>query len=411
MKDNSYYQRGCKQKQVNKVWSRQNKLLFSKLLLLAAVLLVTISGLAGLGCVGRGSNPTGWSGSVVANGNLFLGATEGKLIAVNTSNGNLEWEVILEAPPLSGGDFGCAPASPVIAIYGTPAVVGDSIYVGGYIRSGKEDFGKIYAFSFGRDEARWIYPRQDTLDNPIVGGPVVSQGRVYIASSDGKVYALDAAEGYTEWEEPFETGGKIWSTPAIDGNTLFIGSFNKKLYAIDATDGSPKWQYETGGAIAATPLIYDNTVYVGSFDRYLYAVNATDGSLRWKSSFSGEKWFWARPVVYNDVIYAGCLDGKVYAVDAKQGDKIAEFDLGSPISSSPALFDSLVVFACENGQVWTIDTVSNSKKLLSNVKGKIQAPLLVSNGVIYVRAQKENILYAVNAHTGTVLWDLSLSSK
>ncbi len=393
---------------MNKVWIRQNKLLLGKMLLLLIVLLVLMSGLTVLGCAGGSAKPIGWSGVAVADETLFLGSMEGKLVALNTSNGNRLWEVTLEASKPAGG-FGCASSSLPVAIYGTPAVSEDLIYVGAYVRAGNEDYGKIYAYRFGKNEARWEYPRQDNLGEPVVGGAIVSQGKVYIACADGKVYALDAAEGYKEWE--FSTGGAIWSNPAIAGGTLFIGSFDKKLYAIDVTNGSKEWEFETQGAIAATPLVYNNTVYVGSFDRHLYAVNAIDGSLIWESSFVADKWFWAQPMAYNNNVYAGCLDGKVYVVDAKSGDKVAELELESPIASSPVLVDGSIIFASQEGQVWAVDTGSNSKRLLVDLKEKIYAPLCASKGVIYIHTQKKDTVYALNPQTGVALWNLSLGSR
>ena len=310
---------------------RHNRILLGKVSLLLVIILV--GGLITLGCAPR-SQPRGWSGGAVANETLFLGSREGKLVALNASGGRL-WEVVLETSKKSAGGFGCTPASTAVAIYGTPVVAGDLVYVGGYN-------GKIYAINSSSGALRWVYPREGDLQ-PIVGGPVVSQGKVYIGSSDGKLYVLDAATGDKEWE--FQTGDKIWSTPVIDGDTLYISSFDKKLYALDATDGSKRWEFKAEGAIASTPVVYDNTVYIGSFDRYFYAVDATNGSLRWK--FLAENWFWTRPVVYNNVVYAGSLDHKVYALDARGGDKVAEFDLGSPAASWPVLVDNSIIVASE----------------------------------------------------------------
>ncbi len=397
----------------------RTKLLFRIGLLLAILLL---GGLVFSGCAGArtGAVPRGWSGGTIADGTLFVGSMEGKLVAANISDGSHRWPpVTLESPESPGGGLlgGCAPASTAVAIYGSPAVAGDSVYVGGYN-------GIIYAFDFGRDEPRWVYPRQGNIGGPIVGGLVVAQGKVYFGSSDGNVYALDAADGYKEWV--FQTGDKIWSTPAIDGDTLYIGSFDNKLYALSATDGSKKWEFETEGAIAATPLVYNNTVYMGSFDRHLYAVDATDGSLKWK--FMAENWFWARPVIYNDIIYAGCLgrdkwlvrenEGKVYALDVESGDKVGELDyfvdLGSPISSSPVLVDGLLIVASEEGVVYAWDTGTNEQKWknvdLKEEGQKIYAPLCTGEGVVYIHTSKGK-LYALNAQSGAIRWSISLKGQ
>ncbi len=374
---------------------KHNRILLGKILLLLVILLLT--GVSIFGCAQTGAQPRGWSGGTIANGTLFLGSMEGKLVAVNTSDDSRLWEVTLETSKPAGG-FGCAPASTAVAIYGSPAVDGDLVYVGSYD-------GKIYAISSNKGVKRWIYPREGNLQ-PIVGGPVVAWGRVYIGCSDGKVYALDAATGDKEWE--FETGDKIWSTPAIDAGTVFIGSFDNKLYALNATDPRKKWEFETEGAIASTPLVYYNTVYISSFDRYLCAVDAATGSLRWK--FLAENWFWAKPVAYNNVIYAPCLDGKVYILDAGSGREVVDaIDLEGPVSSSPTLVGNLIVVASEEGRVWAIDTSNNEKRLLKDLEEKIYAPLSASEGIIYIHTEKDT-LYAVETQTGAIQ-EFTLSSK
>ena len=383
------------------MWVKHNKILLGKILLLLVILLV--GGLAASGCIG-GLQPIGWSGGVVADGTLFLGSIEGRLVAVSIADGARQWSEPLPASGSTGG-FGCVAAPAGVAIYGTPVVAGDLVYIGGYN-------GKIYAFDSSSLQKRWVYPPEGNLQ-PIVSGPVVALGKVYFGGSDGKVYALKADTGVEAWE-PFQTGGKIWSTPVIDDETVYISSFDKKLYALNATTGEKKWEttFEVGGAIASTPLVYNNTVYFSSFDRYLYAVDAADGSLKWKSEVEAGKWFWAKPVIYNNIIYAPCLDGKVYILDAESGREFIEaIDLGNPVNSSPVLVDGSIIIASGEGRIYSLDTANNQLKPLADVKEKVDAPLSASDGVVYVHTQEQGTLYALNAQTGAVLWNLSLSSE
>ena len=374
---------------------KHNKRLLGKISLLLVILIVV--GVAVSGCYGR-QQPRGWSGATVVGDTLFVGSIEGNLAAINTSDGSRLWPDSI----LGGSDS-------KVAIYGNPAVEGELIYVGGYN-------GKVYAVNSSSGALRWVYPREGNLE-PIVGGLVVSQGRVYFGCSDGKVYTLDAATG-DKVGEPFQTGDKIWSTPAVDGDTIYIGSFDKRLYALDTADGNPKWHFEAGGAIGSTPLVYDDTVYIGSFDGRFYAVNAADGSLRWQSEIDATSWFWAKPVAYNNVIYAPCLNGKVYILDAENGHEVAgAVDLMSPISSSPVVVDDRVIVASQEGKVYFLSASDNQPRPLFDVGNggqEVYAPLGASDGVVYIHAQtpKEDLLYAVEVETGEEAWSpVTLSSK
>jgi len=379
-----------------------------KKLLILTVAILLVGGLTA-GCTPMGGQAKGWSGMVMADDTLFLGSMEGKIVAISASGGTHLWLVTLETSS-TGGGFGCAPTSTAVAVYGTPAVSGELVYVGGYN-------GKISALNSASGALRWVYPREGNFQ-PIVGGAVVASGNVYFGCADGKVYALDADTGDKNWE--FPTGDKIWSTPAIDGDTLYIGSFDKKLYAIDAITGKAKWEqpYETQGVITGTPLVYNNTVYVGSFDRHLYAVDTTDGSLRWRSEVEADSWFWAKPVIANNTVYAPCLDGKVYVLDAQSGREIiVAIDLKgdkskNPISSSPVLVDNAVIIATEEGKVYTLDTSNNQESELRNLEQKIFAPLYANDGVIYVHTQEPETLHALNMQTGVEVWPpIKLSGK
>lgn len=364
------------------------------------MLALLVSGLAAAGCVGFGAGQVGWSGATIADGTIFVGSV-GKLVALNTSDGGSLWEEVIETAGSTGG-FGCAVPAMAVAIYGTPAVDGDLVYVGGYS-------GKVYAYSTDLGSLRWVYPRSGNLHS-IVGGLVAGEGRLYFGSAGGIVYALDATTGDEVWQ--FETGDDIWSTPAIDSDTLYIGSFDKGLFAIDATTGEEKWAepFETRGPIITTPLVYNNMVYIGSFDRHLYAIDAKTGELVWQFPDTGEaetrpgKWFWASPVVYNDTIYAPNMDGWVYILDAESGAMINALDLGSPISSSPTVVNDKVIMATEEGKVFSIDTSNNQSLELRDLEVKILAPLVASDGIIYVHTQEDEALYALNAETGAEVW-------
>jgi outer membrane protein assembly factor BamB len=374
-----------------------------KISLLVVLLLV---GLVVAGCTGIRGSPEGGSGATVTEETIFLSpslqqsggfgcsspATEGKLVAINAETGVQRWEVTLTGAVQSGG-FGCSSGGVPVAVYGSPALSGELVYVAGYN-------GKVYALNADSGALRWVYPREGNMDS-IVSGLVVALDKLFFGCSDGKVYALDAATGDILWEFATESEDKIWSTPALDGETLYVSSFDKKLYAINANDGTEIWQFEAEGSFASTPLVDNGTIYVGNLDRYFYAIDAADGTEKWK--FQAEKWFWTRAVAFEDTIYVGCFDGKAYVLNALNGNKITEFDLESPVRSWPVLVEDRVLIATEIGKIYTIDAVNNQLGLFADLEETIYAPLALNGGVLYVYTQEEN-LHALNVDTGVKLW-------
>lgn len=363
-----------------------------------SVIVLLLVGLVFTGCTGRTTIPKGWSGGTVDGNNLYVGTMDGRLIAVNTDNGSRLWATEQLKMAATSTGFGCAQAPTTVAIYGSPAVSDNLVYVGGYN-------GRVYAFAVGKEKPR-VYPSEDTtIGGSIVGGVIVAQGKAFFGTSNGTVYALPAAGGFEAWTEKwkavwtFQTGSKIWSTPAVAGDTVFIGTFGKKLYALNIADGTKKWEFKAEGAIVATPVVDGNTVYIGSFDRNLYALDTATGSLKWK--FMAGNWFWAKPVVYNGVIYAASLDHKVYVLKTDTGEKVTEFDLNSPISSSLVLVGNSVVVATEDGVLYALDTGTYEKRELASLGEKVFASLSAGQGSVFIHTATD-ALYAVDAASGAL---------
>ena len=379
------------------------RILRSRKLHLLAFLLALLSI---TGCVPGTTVPKGWSGGAIADGTLFIGSVDGKIVSLNASDGRRIWEAPLGTTAAPSGGFGCAAPPQGVALYGSPAVSANLVYIGGYN-------GKFYAFAPGEQEPRWVYPREGTTGSQIVGGALVAQDKVVFGAADGKVYALNAATGAssTGWIFPAGSGvGKIWSTPAYLDGTIFVGSFDKNLYALDIATGEKKWSFATQGAIAATPVAYNGTVYIGSFDRNLYAIDAATGREKWRFS-EARNWFWAKPLIKDNIIYAANLDGKVYVLDAQNGNKLREFDLGGAISASPVLAGDTLIIATGSGNITGIDTVSNTKKALRNLGEKVDAPLATDGTAVFIHTSAGK-LYAVNAQSGAEVWPyISLKSN
>jgi len=381
----------------------------NKLLIILALVLIVV--LAVSGCTAAGQQiAQGWAGGVVSGDTLFVGSMEGKLVALDTTDGSFRGDPITLIAQAQSGGLGCIPSagSSAVAVYGSPVIDDNLIYVGGYD-------GKVRAFLFEderlRSEPRWI-SRQGDIGGSIIGGLAFADGRVYFGASDGRVYALDAVDGHKLWTFETKTLDKIWSTPTIEGDTLYIGGFDRNLYALDTADGTKKWVFETGGTIVSTPAIADGNVYIGSFDRHVYAIDAASGEEVWRypatedSADAPTGWFWASPVLHNGTIYAPNLDGKVYVINAANGNHIANVDLGDPISSSPVVVNDNVILvttstnrAKQAGKVFALDTANKQKTELKSFEESVHAPLFTDGTTVYIHTM-QNTLYAIDAKTG-----------
>jgi len=365
---------------------------------------------------GRAQPPQGWSGTAFEDGILYVGSMDGRVMAVNSSTGSLEWSYTIAMP--SGG-MSCGQTATSAVIYGTPAVDEDLVYIGTYN-------GEVLALSTSArrqdlpfpqkksGEWKWDCPKMSKESNAIVASLVVGKDAIYVASSSGRVYSLDKDFGDLNWESDI-LGEKLWASPVTEGDTIYGSTFDGHIYTLSTETGNLlPWTFEAEVGFASSPVLYADTIFVGSFDCNLYAVRIGDDKPLWK--FLGGKWFWAAPVVKEGTVYAGCLDGKIYAIDAETGNELWEFDAGSPIVSSPVLTDDLLVVACESGEVYVFDTSTKPRdKQLMPVKtisidALIRGSLCNQEGMVYVRAQ-DDCLYALDIDMGGVSWRLPLTIK
>lgn len=100
--------------------------------------------------------------------------------------------------------------------------------------------------------------------------PALAHGMVYITISQGKVLALDAATGATQWQTNLSVA--ITAAPIVAGDTVLIGTGDGIVFGLDAHTGQVRWDFKTAGRITASPIVVDDTMYVVSHDGVLYAV-------------------------------------------------------------------------------------------------------------------------------------------
>lgn len=134
------------------------------------------------------------------------------------------------------------------------------------------------------------------------GHPAIARGRVYVMGmyvSEGRVTALDL-DGRKLWQTAY---GPEWrrgsfqgarQTPTVDDGRLFLASGNGVLYALDANAGETLWHQDLFGqdpagipqeGYADSPLVVDGKVIilVGSQSRLAAAFSPETGELVWES--------------------------------------------------------------------------------------------------------------------------------
>lgn len=187
-----------------------------------------------------GSSPV-----VGSDGTIYVGTSDGKLVAVAADGAAVKWTATTND---TGG------SSPALATNGT-------IYVGSTDK-------KLYAIA-PDGAVKWSFDAAASIaGSPCVGGDET----IYVGGADGKLHAV-TPEGKEKWS--YAAGGPITGTPAVRGGVVYVGSDDKSLHAVSSVDGKKKWAYATLGEVGTPVIGSDALVYVGSSDGKLYAITAS----------------------------------------------------------------------------------------------------------------------------------------
>jgi outer membrane protein assembly factor BamB len=116
------------------------------------------------------------------------------------------------------------------------------------------------------------------LTKPVLSSAALLKDRIYFASSDHKIYCFDCNTGSKIWE--FETGDRIWSSPAITENDeiLFFGSLDSHIYGVDIRTGNQIWKFPTMNIVDSSPCIAGHMLFVGGRDGLLYAFGSRENA-------------------------------------------------------------------------------------------------------------------------------------
>ena len=225
------------------------------------------------------------------------------------------------------------------SIFSSPAVVDDVVYFG-------SAGGGFYAVDAASGSETWRFDAEGS----IASSPVVAHDAVYFTDRDGYLYALNAATGQELWrfrvsERTFTAEGwdswdaGTWSSPAVADGTVYTGSSDGHVYAVDAATGAEKWRFKTRGDVWTAPAVANGVVYFGSYDTHLYAVDAATGAEKWRYKTSYR--IRSSPAVIGRVVVFGSKDGNLVAVDAERGEERwryrPEFDWATIWTSSPII--------------------------------------------------------------------------
>ena len=222
---------------------------------------------------------------------------------------------------------------------------------------------------------------------PLHASPVIANGTLYIGSTDGKLYALDAKQWGIKWV--FDAGDAIRYSATVLGNRVYFSARNNKVYALEANTGEKLWEFKTKSWMDAPPIVVDDKVYIGAFRSNIYLLNARTGELEARRE---------RTVRIRNIEY-GCVNGVFRPVRPEHNAKVwRDRTVGS--ESYPVTANGTVYIGARDGRIHGFDSMSQAETWAYQTGGFVNAAPAISDGILYA-ASGDGYVYAFANATET----------
>jgi eukaryotic-like serine/threonine-protein kinase len=352
------------------------------------------------GCTSAGA-ASSWPGFSVTEEIAFV-SNGPQLYAVDIDSGSQLWKYPAE------GDRNRL-------FYAAPISDDNLIVVGDYS-------GSLLALDADNGTFKWEF---SGANDKYVGSVLIVDGIVFAPNSDHYLYALDS-EGDLLWK--YKTDGPNWTAPVSDEDFIYFASMDHNFYALPknvptnnlviADDGSktllenPNWMIDLGMAIIAEPVIFENVAYVATIEGNLFAIDLSTKKILWNFDNNGDLGaIWGAPVVTENGVFIADTNGDIFVVDQNDGSPFwaSPLSAGGKIIGRGAAFENTVIFASDEGKIFSINAEKESKPITSTEASIISDMRVVGDQIFFTPNSETSLLSALDEN-GFATWSF-LPSK
>lgn len=248
--------------------------------------------------------------------------------------------------------------------------------------------------------------------------PEYAYEKLFVASRDGVVKALNPEDGKTLWETDLEQDTSALLSGGISAayDQVFVGSENGDVYALNQETGELNWAANVNGEVLSTPVTDSNFVIVHTSKGVLIALDQSTGEVSWEISTEVPNLTLrgtSKPATISGGIFWGTANGRLAAAMVEAGQLIWQQPIGTPqgateidrlvdVDASPIILGSNLYIVGYNGQLTAIDL--RSGKPAWKRKYSSSSDMATDGSRLFVVTDNDH-LAAVDARSGTELWN------
>ncbi len=211
--------------------------------------------------------------------------------------------------------------------------------------------------------------------------PAFAKGQIFIATQKGRVSALNAESGLTNWDVDLDM--ELSAGPGVSNTLLVVASPEGEVVTLDIDSGSELWRATVTSEVLSPPVIDRNKVIIRTQDGRVYGFEVQSGERAWvfdtnipNLTLRGT----STPIARGGRLYVGFDNGRVAALDIDDGSVL-----------------------------WQQDVVQNQGKTEIDRIADIDGDIDVVATDLYI-ASAANKTMSVATESGRVLWRQDLGS-
>lgn len=253
---------------------------------------------------------------------------------------------------------------------------------------------------------------------PIFSSPVAGLKMLYIAGTDGYLYALKQDTGAIAWRARLDNL-LTDATPALEGQVLFVSVHSTALEALNATTGQAYWIVETGERIQAPPLVVGDHVLVAT-RLALWALDAASGRVLWRFHYGAAGWpTTGSAAVSGNVVFVGLGTAtRLWALSLDDGRLMWSFDTGDRITSEPLVQGDSVYIATWHGNIFALDRLTGKKRWMyalnsvrsNNIVDGVAGSMALAQNRLYV-GDYRGVVLCFDAQRGKLIWRFATGAQ
>jgi outer membrane protein assembly factor BamB len=263
------------------------------------------------------------------------------------------------------------------------------------------------------------------LDDQVEGGLGADDHRVFVATRDGRVQALDRDTGASLWRSEGAarrvltaragrlvvrglegsvasllpaTGATAWSVETgVKGDLPVFASEEmvvvggEGLVALDAATGRSLWSAPAEAVVTAPPTLTGGCLSVAEADGTLRCRDPKTGASRW--AYKTRSALLAPPVAdARGRVFLGTTDRRVLSLQGDKGKRRWRWKVGADVQSSPALVGDQVLVAAFDAVLYAFHAGSGNLAWRTALPSRPLSGPLVSGKAVIVACHENEIL-------------------